>query len=64
LALVTLVFSLLGYNYVALGFPGAAAVTRILGMLAPGVIGVGAGLAAWGCVHLWSAIKRKGAQRA
>ncbi|MCX6070645.1 MAG: hypothetical protein NTU91_07270, partial [Chloroflexi bacterium] len=64
LALVTLVFSLLGYNYVALGFPGAAAVTRILGILAPGVIGVGAGLAAWGCVHLWSAIKRKGAQRA
>ncbi len=54
LALVTLVFSLLGYNYIALGFPGAANVTRVLGVLAPGAIGVGTGLATWGFVHLWS----------
>jgi len=64
LALVTLVFSLLGYNYIALGFPGAANVTGMLGVLAPGVIGVGAGLAALGCVHLWWAVKRKGGQQA
>jgi beta-N-acetylhexosaminidase len=64
LALVTLVVSLLGYNYIALGFPGAAAVTKVFGVLAPGLVGVGTGLAAWGVVHLWLAIKRRGGQRA
>lgn len=63
LALVTLVFSLLGYNYIALGFPGAAAVTQALGVLAPGLAGVGVGLASWGIVHSWLAVKRKGRQR-
>jgi len=64
LGLVALVSSLFGYNYIALGFPGAAAVTRALGMLAPGIMGVATGLAAWGCVRLWFAIRRKGLPQA
>jgi beta-N-acetylhexosaminidase len=64
LALVTLICSLLGYNYVALGFPGAAIITQTLGSLAPGAIGVATGMAAWGCWHLWIGVERRRAQQA
>jgi hypothetical protein len=62
-ALVTLVASLLGYNYVALGFPGAAGISQTLGVLAPGAIGVAAGLASWGCWRLVNLVARKRAQK-
>jgi beta-N-acetylhexosaminidase len=58
LGLMVLVASLFGYNYVALGFPGAAAVLGALGVWAPGVIGVTMGLVVWGGVQLWLAVVR------
>jgi len=64
LAVVTLICSMLGYNYVALGFPGAAGVRQALGLLAPGVIGMATGLIALGCRQLWIAVQRKRAQQA
>jgi hypothetical protein len=60
---VTVICSLLGYNYVALGFPGAASITQTLGTLAPGVVGVATGMAAWGCWHAWAGVERKRAQQ-
>jgi beta-N-acetylhexosaminidase len=62
-ALVTLVACLVGYNYVALGFPGTAAISRALGFLAPGIIGIVVGLAAWGCWVAWSFARRGPRQR-
>jgi beta-N-acetylhexosaminidase len=59
LALVTLVCALLGYNYSALGFPGAAALAQTLGLLAPGTLGVGAGMLAWGCWWLWTVVQSR-----
>jgi beta-N-acetylhexosaminidase len=64
LALVTLVCCMLGFNYIALGFPGAAGIRQVLGILAPGVIGVVTGFAAWGCWHLWIVVERKRARQA
>ena len=62
-ALATLVCSLLGYNYVALGFPGAAPLVSGLGLWAPGLTGVVAGLIALGCERLWIvALRRRKAQ--
>jgi beta-N-acetylhexosaminidase len=62
-ALATLVCSLLGYNYVALGFPGAAPLVNGLGLWAAGLTGVAAGLIALGCQRLWiSALRRRKAQ--
>ncbi len=62
-ALATLVCSLLGYNYVALGFPGAAPLVNGLGLWAAGLTGVVAGLIALGCQRLWIvALRRRKAQ--
>jgi beta-N-acetylhexosaminidase len=58
-ALATLVFSLLGYNYVALGFPGATSLVNGLGPWAPGLTGVVAGLIALGCQWLWTVARRR-----
>ncbi len=57
--LATLVCSLLGYNYVALGFPGAAQLVEGLGPVAPGLIGVATGLVALGCWRLWLVVLRR-----
>ncbi len=57
--LATLVCSLLGYNYVALGFPGAAQLVEGLGPVAPGLMGVATGLVALGCWRLWLVVLRR-----
>jgi beta-N-acetylhexosaminidase len=62
LALVTLVCCMLGFNYIALGFPGAAGIRQAMGILAPGVIGVVTGFAVWGCWHLWIVVEKKRAR--
>jgi beta-N-acetylhexosaminidase len=59
LALSTLVCSLLGFNYVALGFPGAARLVEGLGPLAAGSVGVAAGLVALGCWRLLLIVLRR-----
>jgi beta-N-acetylhexosaminidase len=59
LALSTLVFSLLGFNYVALGFPGAASLVESLGPFAAGSAGMATGLLALGCWRLWALVLRR-----